>query len=70
VAFRVARELVGVGTVDDDVILMQEIFAEDMEVLNDIFRSDFLPLIKHKEQLERREFDRALAEVEKLEREL
>ena len=69
-AFRVAGELVGVGTVDDDVILMQEIFAEDMEVLNDIFRSDFIPLIKHKEKLERKAFDTAYDEVTDLEREL
>ncbi len=55
---------------DDDVILMQEMFAEDMEVLNDIFRSDFLPLIKHKEKLERKAFDTAFDEVTDLEREL
>ena len=52
---------------DDDVILMQEMFAEDMEVLNDIFRSDFLPLIKHKEKLERKAFDTAYDEVTDLE---
>ena len=57
----------GVETVDDDVILMQEMFAEDMEVLNDIFRSDFLPLIKHKEKLERKAFDTAYDEVTDLE---
>ena len=56
--------------VDDDVTLMQEIFAEDMEVMNDIFKTDFLPLMKHQKELERQVFDRALDAVEKAESEI
>ena len=54
----------------DTVDLINEMIAEDMVTLNRIFRDDFEPLIEHKEQLERKEFDKALAEVEKLEREI
>ncbi|KKL22266.1 hypothetical protein LCGC14_2437170 [marine sediment metagenome] len=51
----------------DTVDLINEMIEEDMVTLRAIFRDDFEPLIKHKEQLERKEFDKALAEVEALE---
>ena len=51
----------------DAVDLINEMIEEDMVVLRAIFRDDFEPLIKHKEQLERREFDKAYAEVQELE---
>ncbi len=54
----------------DAVDLINEMIEEDMVTLRAIFRDDFEPLIKHKEQLERKEFDKAFAEVEKLESEL
>ncbi len=51
----------------DAVDLINEMIEEDMVILRAVWVEDFEPLIKHKEQLERKEFDKAFAEVEKLE---
>ena len=53
----------------DTVTLIEEMIEEDMEALRELFQSDFAPLLKHQEQLERKEFDKAFAEVEKAEQE-
>lgn len=53
----------------DTVDLINEMIAEDTEGLNRIFKEDFEPLMEHKKRLEREVFDKALSEVEKLERE-
>ena len=59
------------ATVADTVVdLTQRAIIFDMGILQRIFEADFVPLIKQKEKMERREFDKAFAEVEKLEREL
>ena len=50
------------------VDLTQRAIREDMAILQRIFEVDFVPLIRQKEQLERREFNKAYAEVQELER--
>ena len=56
--------------VDTVVDLTQRAIIKDMEILQRVFETDFVPLIKQKEKLERREFDKAYSEVTELEREL
>ena len=51
----------------DTVTLIEEMIEEDMEALRELFQSDFAPLLRHRQQLEREAFDKAFAEVEKLE---
>ena len=53
---------------DTVVDLTQRVIIKDMEILQRVFETDFVPLIKQKEKLERREFDKAYAEVQELER--
>ncbi|KKL86063.1 hypothetical protein LCGC14_1948460, partial [marine sediment metagenome] len=50
------------------VDLTQRAIREDMAILQRIFEVDFVPLIRQKEQLERREFNKSYAEVQELER--
>lgn len=57
------------ATVADTVVdLTQRAIIKDMEILQRVFETDFVPLIKQKEKLERREFDKAYSEVQELER--
>lgn len=49
--------------------LAEEVIAEDIEVLQEFFREEFLPLIKYREQQEREAFNRAYRELQKLEEE-
>ncbi len=53
---------------DDMVTIIQEMIAEDMLVLQSLFETDFVPLIKHRRELERKAFDKAYKEVRDLER--
>jgi len=53
---------------DTVVDLTQRAIIFDMAILQRIFEVDFVPLIRQKEQLERREFNKAYAEVQELER--
>ncbi len=53
---------------DTVVDLTQRAIIKDMEILQRVFETDFVPLIKQKEKLERREFDKAYSEVQELER--
>ncbi len=53
---------------DTVVDLTQRAIIKDMEILQRVFETDFVPLIKQKEKMERREFDRAYTEVQDLER--
>ncbi len=56
--------------VDTVVDLTQRAIIKDMEILQRVFETDFVPLIKQKEKMERREFDKAYSEVIELESEL
>ncbi len=49
------------------VTLTQRAIIKDMGILQRVFETDFVPLIKQKEKMERREFDKAYAEVQELE---
>ncbi len=53
---------------DTVVDLTQRAIIKDMEILQRVFEADFVPLIRQKEKMERREFDKAYAEVTELER--
>ncbi len=56
-------------TVADTVVdLTQRAIIFDMDILQRVFVADFVPLIKQKEKMERKEFDKAYAEVQELER--
>ena len=52
---------------DTVVDLTQKAIIKDTEILQKVFEADFVPLIKQKEKMERREFDKAYAEVQELE---
>ncbi len=56
--------------VDTVVDLTQRAIIEDMEILQRVFETDFVPLLKQKRELERKAFDQAYNEVTDLEREL
>lgn len=51
----------------DRVDLINEMIEEDMEVLKELYESDFVPLIKHREKLEREAFERAYKDMRVLE---
>ena len=51
----------------NDLEIMQELVAEDLELMREVIAEDMVPLIKFREQLERKAFNRAHAEMEKLE---
>ncbi len=52
---------------DTVVDLTQRAIIKDMEILQRVFETDFVPLIKQKEKMERREFNKAYEEVTELE---
>ena len=56
-----------VPVADTVVDLTQRAIIKDMEILQRVFEADFVPLIKQKEKMERREFDKAYVEVQELE---
>ncbi|KKL91140.1 hypothetical protein LCGC14_1897690, partial [marine sediment metagenome] len=43
----------------NDIETMQEIVKEDMELMAEVIAEDMLPLIKFREQLEKKEFEKA-----------
>ena len=49
---------------DTVVDLTQRAIIKDMEILQRVFETDFVPLLKQKRELERRAFDKAYEEVE------
>ncbi len=61
-----AVEIVANTVVD----LTQRAIIKDMEILQRVFETDFVPLLKQKRELERKAFDKAYEEVTDLEREL
>ena len=54
----------------NDLEVMQELVKEDIELMREIIAEDMLPLIQFREQLERKAFNKAHAEMEKLEEEV
>ena len=52
---------------DTVVDLTQRAIIKDMEILQRVFETDFVPLIKQKEKMERRGFNKAYEEVTELE---
>ncbi|KKN64752.1 hypothetical protein LCGC14_0488840 [marine sediment metagenome] len=54
----------------NDLEIMQEMVKEDLELMNEIILEDMLPLIQFREQLERKEFEKAFKEMKKLEEEV
>ena len=54
----------------NDLKLMEEMVAEDIKLMQEIIAEDMLPLIQFREQLERKEFERAHREMLKLESEV
>ena len=64
------RDKVGVAVeiVADTVVdLTQRAIIKDMEILQRVFETDFVPLLKQKQKLERKAFDAAYEEVTELE---
>ncbi len=55
---------------DTVVDLTQRAIIKDMEILQRVFETDFVPLLKQKRELERKAFDQAYDEVTELESEL
>ncbi len=47
--------------------LMQEIVKEDIKLIGEVIAEDMIPLIKFREQLEKKEFEKALRELKRLE---
>ena len=52
---------------DSSIELMQSIVAEDIELMKEIIAEDMIPLIKFREQLEKKEFEKAHREMLRLE---
>ena len=68
--FRLAGEVVAGIVVDTVVDLTQRASIKDMEILQRVFETDFVPLLEQKRRLERKAFDKAYDEVTELESEL
>lgn len=54
----------------NDLTVMQELVKEDIELMQEVITEDLLPLMQFREQLERKEFEKAHREMKKLEDEL
>jgi len=59
-----------VAEIANDLELMQEIVEEELEIMREVIAEDIVPLVKFREQLEKKEFNRALEELQKLEGEV
>ena len=53
----------------NDLEIMESLVAEDIELMKEIITEDLFPLIQFREQLERKEFNKAFNEMKKLEEE-
>ena len=51
----------------NDIEIMQELVKEDIELMKEIIIEDMVPLIQFREQLEKKEFEKAHREMERLE---
>ena len=54
----------------NDLEVMQELVKEDIELMQEVITEDLLPLMQFREQLERKEFEKAHREMKKLEEEV
>jgi len=54
----------------NDLEVMQELVKEDIELMKEIIAEDVIPLIQFREQLERKEFEKAFREMKSLEKEV
>ena len=54
----------------NDLEIMQEMVSEDIELMREVILEDLQPLIQFREQLERKEFEKAHREMKKLEGEV
>ena len=54
----------------NDLEVMRELVAEDIELMKEVISEDLLPLMQFREQLERKEFEKAHREMKKLEEEV
>lgn len=54
----------------NDLEVMQELVKEDIELMQEVIAEDLLPLMQFREQLERKEFNKAFQEMKRLEEEV
>ena len=54
----------------NDLEVMQELVDEDIQLMQEIIAEDMIPLIQFREQLERKEFEKAHKEMRELEKEV
>ena len=54
----------------NDLEVMQELVDEDIQLMQEIIAEDMIPLIQFREQLERKEFEKAHREMKRLEEEV
>lgn len=54
----------------NDLEVMQLLVKEDLELMKEIITEDILPLIQFREQLEKKEFNKAFQEMKRLEEEV
>ena len=54
----------------NDLEVMRELVKEDIELMKEVISEDLLPLTQFREQLERKEFEKAHREMKKLEEEV
>ena len=53
----------------NDLEIMQEMVKQDIDLMLEVIAEDMIPLIKFREELERKEFNKAFKEMKKLEEE-
>ena len=54
----------------NEIELMQEIVNEDIQIIKELIQEDIMPLIKYREQLEKKIFEKEYKELKKLELEV
>ena len=53
----------------NDLEIMQEMVKEDITLMQEVIDEDMIPLIRFREQLEKKEFEKAFREMQRLEKE-
>lgn len=54
----------------NDLEVMQELVDEDLQLMQEVILEDIQPLIQYREQLEKKEFEKAFREMKRLEEEV
>ena len=54
----------------NDLEIMQELVEEDLKLMKEVILEDIQPLIKFREELEKKAFNKAVAEMRRLEEEV